>query len=140
MAATSTRKKAKTEAEAPTDADDLTTATIPEPKAIEPGDTIIASTSVRSPSSGLAIGRTVHFVNNDGTHRAAIVTYIHLPPSPMADESEDESGSQFDPDSPVVDLVVFPAATDNWGMRTIGSIPYDPEMMPGSWHWPEFTP
>jgi hypothetical protein len=70
-----------------------------------------------------SIGRTVHYVTDDGAHLAAIVTRIPLGP-----------GTQS------ADLHVLPHRTHRgeWSAAlNLGAIAYGGEMQPQTWHWPE---
>jgi hypothetical protein len=61
-----------------------------------------------------SIGRNVHFVDEGGVHRAALVTGVR----------DDES----------VDLAVFPTR----GFRNVDSVKSDERgKSAGTWHWPE---
>lgn len=72
---------------------------------------------------GLAIGRIVHYVRDDGEHQAAIVTGINYGGIP--------EGHVF--------LTVFGTVLDTFDgqPQAYAFVPYDPEGAPLTWHWPE---
>lgn len=65
---------------------------------------------------GLTVGRNVHYVEDDGTHSAAIVTNLHQ--------------------GTTVDLYVMRAGSviDN---RPVAQVSYSEEPKPNTWHWIE---
>lgn len=91
---------------------------------------------------GLTEGRIVHYVLNQGRHagehRAAIIAKVWRHPSPDL-RNPDGTPTIVTPENGVSNISVFMDAANDGLPEVVvmGSVIFDPDCAPGTWHWIE---